>query len=219
MTKQQVLKKIESYVINVMRPVKEESHGFRHVDRVRKWALKIGRLEGGVDLFLLEVAALLHDIGRVDETASYKHYAVGEKMARQFLPKLKYFNPKQINIICQAVKKHGQGDKSKLIKILQDADRMDGFGAILVGRVFSQLYNKPHYIDKSSFKIKKYSQHYITKNYKLSPWDRSAIDSIILSFSIYDHINTQSAKKFAKQEIEFLKKFIQQFKKETVDLK
>ncbi len=219
MTKQQVLKKIENYVINVMKPVKEESHGFRHVDRVRKWALKIGKIEGGVDLFLLEVAALMHDIGRADESANYKHFTIGEKMAREYLPKIKYFTPKQINLLCRAISKHGRGDKSKFIKILQDADRMDGFGAILIARVFSQLYNKPYYIDESSFKIKKYSQRYITNNYKLSPWDRSAIDSIILSFSIYDHINTQSAKKFAKQEIEFLKKFIQQFKKETVDLK
>ncbi len=143
MTKQQVLKKIENYVINVMKPVKEESHGFRHVDRVRKWALKIGKIEGGVDLFLLEVAALMHDIGRADESANYKHFTIGEKMAREYLPKIKYFTPKQINLLCRAISKHGRGDKSKFIKILQDADRMDGFGAILIARVFSQLYNKP----------------------------------------------------------------------------
>jgi uncharacterized protein len=43
---------------------RDASHDFTHIERVRKMALHLGRMEGLPDdsLLIIEVAALLHDI-------------------------------------------------------------------------------------------------------------------------------------------------------------
>jgi len=217
MNKKQILKKIENYVIKIMKTVKEESHGFRHVDRVRKWALKIAKKEGNMDLFLIEIAALLHDIGRA-KADRRNHCKVGAKMTEDYLCNLKYFKNKEIDLICNAVREHGSGGKSKFSKIIQDADCMDLWGAISVGRAFSHLYNKPHYIDKNSFNFKKLNKKEIHNQIQKGQGVESVIDDLVQSLAIYDNINTKTAKNMAKEKVNYLKGFIKQFKKETIDL-
>ena len=55
------IQQIEIYVKGLK--IKEASHGFKHVKRVRNWALLIAKKEGYKDLEMVEAAALLHDIG------------------------------------------------------------------------------------------------------------------------------------------------------------
>jgi len=63
-------------------------HDYKHVDRVRKWAVKIARAEKK-DVFLAEMAALLHDVGRAKEKPpKILHADIGAKMAYNFLTKI-----------------------------------------------------------------------------------------------------------------------------------
>lgn len=219
MNKKEILKKVEDYVKKAMKQLNNEAHGFFHVDRVRKWALKIAKEEGGVNLFLLEVAALLHDIGRVKESKTVDHYEAGEKIARKFLQELNYFSPSEIDLICRGVYLHGEGGKEKLVQILKDADIMDLLGAVAVARAFSFHHDKPHYDrEENSFEFKQWSQEEIKRVVKQRPWDKSVVDNLIFNLSVYQYINTKTAKRMAREKFEYLKNFVKQLKKETIDI-
>jgi len=218
LSQEEIIKQTEKFVQEFMRPIKEEAHKFGHVDRVRKWALKIGEQEGGVDLFLLEMAALLHDVGRVTETSEIDHYVAGEKIARDFLLSLNYFSPKEIDLICLGVRWHGAGHKEKLVKILQDADKMDSLGAIGVIRTATFLGKKPYYIDEKSFTPLNMSQKEIDEKIKQRPWEKSIVDGLNFCLNFSQYFNTETGKRLAKEKTEYLRNFIQQLKKETINL-
>lgn len=60
---QQLVSNTEQHVRSELAS-RDDSHDFSHIDRVRKVALHLGKLEGLADdsLRVVEVAALLHDI-------------------------------------------------------------------------------------------------------------------------------------------------------------
>jgi hypothetical protein len=64
------IQQIEEYVRQTMAGVAgsdlEIGHDFKHVDRVRRWALEIAEEEGYADLERVEAAALLHDADILD---------------------------------------------------------------------------------------------------------------------------------------------------------
>ena len=62
-------------------------HDWTHVERVRKMAISIGKKEKA-NLQILEIAALLHDIGRKEEMKSkglFCHAEAGAGIARKIL--------------------------------------------------------------------------------------------------------------------------------------
>jgi uncharacterized protein len=60
---QQLISNTEQHVRSELAS-RDASHDFSHIDRVRKIALHLARMEGLTDdsLLIIEVAALLHDI-------------------------------------------------------------------------------------------------------------------------------------------------------------
>jgi len=114
-------------------------HDWSHVDRVRNLALHIGRKEKA-DLFVLEIAALLHDIGRKKEMKNkgkFCHAEIGFDLAEKILKRLN-FNEKQISNICHCIITHrfrnSHVPNSIEAKVLYDADKLDSIGAIGVAR-------------------------------------------------------------------------------------
>jgi len=76
-------------------------HDWTHVDRVRNLSLHIGKKEKA-NLFVLEIAALLHDIGRKEEIKNrgkFCHAIAGGEFARKILPKYKLSKDEIENII------------------------------------------------------------------------------------------------------------------------
>ena len=51
------------------------------------------------------------------------------------------------------------------------------------------------------------------------PWQSNIMDSLNMNLNIYNSVHTKTAKKLAKEKCVYLKNFIKQFKKETIDLK
>ena len=101
------IKTVEAYVRSTMTGV--AAHDFKHVDRVRHWALRIAREEGFEDLEIVEVAALLHDIGlsSVDEEKERdKHGQVGAEIAVRFLKNNLDLTEDQIEQITSAIRHH-----------------------------------------------------------------------------------------------------------------
>jgi uncharacterized protein len=102
---------------------------------------RIGRVEGA-DLDVLRVAALLHDIGRVHQDASggtVCHAEKGEAMARPFVERMP-LSPQQKENVLHCIRSHrfrgGQTPGTTEARVLFDADKLDGIGAVGVARAF-----------------------------------------------------------------------------------
>lgn len=117
------------------------SHGPDHTDRVYRMAMAIGKtMEARLDI--LAPAALLHDIGRNQESKSRGNICHAEKgadMADVILRELGYAQS-DIKAICHCIRAHrfrsATQPESLEAKILFDADKLDSIGAIGIGRAF-----------------------------------------------------------------------------------
>ncbi len=135
-----IIEIVETIVKLIMSRV--PAHGLDHVMRVRKLALLIARdlISKGiaVDLEVLELASLLHDIGRV--VSEENHAIVSAKIAKKILKCLGYPEDK-IESVVHAIEAHSYSSniKPRTIEamILSDADKIDALGAIGIARVIS----------------------------------------------------------------------------------
>jgi len=76
------IQQVEDYVRSVMSD--EVAHDFKHVERVKNWALQIAEKEGFEDLEVVEISALMHDIGLTQAEKRSMHGEVGAEMAAKF---------------------------------------------------------------------------------------------------------------------------------------
>jgi uncharacterized protein len=117
------------------------SHDWDHTERVRRLALRIGRKEGA-DLGVVELAALLHDIGREEEDRSHGricHGRSGAALARAILESYGC-GPATVRAVVHAIRTHrfrkGGAPRTLEARVLFDADKLDSIGAVGVGRAF-----------------------------------------------------------------------------------
>jgi uncharacterized protein len=118
----------------------DTAHGFDHVLRVWRLAMRIGT-EEGADLEVLQAAALLHDIGRpTEEATGICHAEVGAAMAREILA-ARSVPAERIEAVACAIAEHRyrgtQAPQSLEARVLFDADKLDAIGAIGVARAFA----------------------------------------------------------------------------------
>lgn len=117
---------------------KDRAHDLDHALRVREWGNKLAQ-EEGADVSIIELAALLHDIGRsgaVEKT----HAESSAGLAVNILLKNGY--PEEIvwrvkEAIISHSREAGHEPNTLEAKILYDADKLDFVGAIGLGRLFT----------------------------------------------------------------------------------
>ncbi|KUO75455.1 MAG: hypothetical protein APF81_12520 [Desulfosporosinus sp. BRH_c37] len=117
---------------------KDRAHDLEHALRVREWG-KLLAVEVGADAIVIELAALLHDIGRsgaVEKT----HAESSAGLACNILHKVGYSEDIVLRVR-DAILAHsleaGHEPNSLEAKILYDADKLDFVGAIGLGRLFA----------------------------------------------------------------------------------
>lgn len=134
-----IIEEAESYVINQLKD-NDASHDWDHVQRVRKIAKHIGQHEKGVDMEIVDLAALFHEIG--DE----KYAKDGEDAATlisTFLRSVSYPQERAQTVVKVATSvsfRHqirGSENVSKEVSVVRDADRLDAMGAIGIARAFT----------------------------------------------------------------------------------
>jgi len=114
-------------------------HDWWHVHRVRNTAVELAR-EEGADLFLTELAALLHDIADFKLSGSL---TAGEEAARRFCTEqgLSSEDTAHVAGIVADLSYKGAGvadvPMSPEGRCVRDADRLDAMGAIGIGRAFA----------------------------------------------------------------------------------
>lgn len=208
-----ILEKTSDYVKKMLE--KDSSgHDWWHTHRVWKMALKIAREEGNVDLFVVQLAALLHDIG--DWKFCGGNDSVGPKLAKNWLEKLE-LEENTITQICEIIKEmsfKGAGVKSRMKTkegmVVQDADRLDAIGAIGIARTFAYGGYKGKKIYDPKIKPEKHESFEQYKSSK-SPTINHFYEKLLL---LRDLMNTKTAKRIAKERHEFMVEFLDRFFKE-----
>ncbi|MDQ0492982.1 HD domain-containing protein [Paenibacillus brasilensis] len=188
-------------------------HDWWHIDRVRKLSLKIAAKEGA-DLFVCELAALLHDVA--DEKLNDSKQAGLDKV-EQWL-RLHVSDPDMIThvmtIIATMSFNGGKNPPMETLEgqVVQDADRLDALGAIGIARTFMYAGSKGsimHHPDQD------FSQHEY----------RAAGKSAIYHFyekllKLKDLMNTAYAKELAETRHQWMEMYLEQFYREwNVDVK
>jgi uncharacterized protein len=118
----------------------DSAHDFDHVLRVYNIALKLAKNQK-VNLEVIKIAVLLHDIGMGKEIKnSFCDHAIeSAKLAKPFLIKLG-LKTKKIQHILDCIESHRyrneQCPQTLESKIVHDADKIDGIGAVGIARDF-----------------------------------------------------------------------------------
>jgi uncharacterized protein len=141
------------------------SHGPDHSERVLNIAMAIGQ-QMKARPAIIAPAALLHDIGRKEESLSRGricHAQRGAELAATLLRALGY-GEDEVEAICHCIRTHrfrnAHHPESLEAKILFDADKLDSIGAIGIGRAFlfaGQIGARLHNPEQDPFSTRPYS--------------------------------------------------------------
>jgi HD superfamily phosphodiesterase len=229
----------ENYVREVMEQqesVLSIAHDFKHVDRVRNWALLIAEGENYDEPGIVEITALLHDIGlaKVDsggEKTGFVHLPphdpLGAEMAGKYLTENTGLGEEVIGLITDAIRHHSVppkiaeehlaalGEKGALLKILRDADNLDALGAAGLMRAFTSKHFLPEYDPQN---IKGEGWDLSSEDFRekfgfdskegLAPV-RTIIDQVNQQIRYFDeNLHTFTARKLAKPLVRFTKTFV-----------
>lgn len=185
-------------------------HDWWHIHRVVGNARMICSKENA-DMFIVELAALLHDIGdwkfhNGDETA-------GPRMAKEWLGQLGVENSiiNQVCLIIEELSFKGAGTPTPMStlegQIVQDADRLDAIGAIGIARAFAYGGHKGREIHNPDIKPE---LHQTFEQYKSStgPTLNHFYEKLLL---LKERMNTNTARKIAVERHAFMEEFLGQF--------
>jgi uncharacterized protein len=201
MKREYIIRKAEEFARNAMKDY-DGGHDWQHIERVRKLAGDINRIEKVADPYILDIAVILHDCA--DSKFNYRQdvYAGIE----EFLDSVELSSEK--DHILNAIKnvsfsnKNPSGElRDPVLLVLQDADRLDAIGAVGVARAFSYggFRNNPVYIppDETGNLPPSTIAHFYDKLLKLK-----------------DLMNTSAGRQLAEERHRFLEIFLDRFYRE-----
>lgn len=188
----------------------EAGHDWWHIERVWNNAKQIAQTES-VDMLVVELAALLHDIA--DSKFHGGDEELGPKVAANFLESMDV-DPHKIEHIQQIIQnmsfKASLGSVSfysKELEVVQDADRLDAIGAIGIARAFTyggfknrELYN-PNIPPQLNMSKEAY------KN-STAPTINHFYEKLLL---LKDKMNTDTARVLADQRHRYMLGYLEQF--------
>ena len=221
MNKKDKIEKIRKYVEKIMDC---PGHNLDHVMRVYNICLTLSKGEK-INHEVLEAATLLHDIGGAREVADKAgktdHAVESSKMAVPILKKAG-FSEKDIKHIQECIITHrfktDKKPKSIEAKLLFDADKLDGLGAIGVARTYVWIGKNNAYIYKKVDSLKKYTKQNLCGKIDGIIQDKSKHSPQIEYETKLKHItkrlNTPKAKKIAKERLDYFKKFLMRLEQE-----
>ncbi|MDM5212100.1 HD domain-containing protein [Peribacillus sp. NJ4] len=208
--KQTMIDLTEKYVYDQLNS-DASGHDWFHIDRVRKLALHIAKEEGKGNEFIIELAALLHDIP--DDKLNQEADEGWGKLDRWFQElKLDIDSVDAIKQIINTISYSSGQLKLPSIEaeIVQDADRLDAIGAIGIARTFAFGGKKGQLMFDPSLPIR---ENMTKKEY------RTGKSSSVHHFyekllRLQDMLNTCTAKRIASERHEYMVRFLEEFKKE-----
>ncbi|MFP3510447.1 HD domain-containing protein [Peribacillus sp. SIMBA_075] len=200
----------EKYVYDQLKS-DASGHDWFHIDRVRKLALHIAKEERKGNEFIIELAALLHDI---PDDKLNRDADEGSKKLDEWFDEIK-LEIDSVNAIKQIINtiSYSSGQlklPSIEAEIVQDADRLDAIGAIGIARTFAFGGKKGQPMFDPSLSIR---ENMTKEEY------RTGKSSSIHHFyekllRLQDMLNTCTAKRIASERHEYMVRFLEEFNKE-----
>lgn len=185
-------------------------HDWWHVHRVWRTAVQIGS-EEEVDLFVVQLAALLHDIA--DAKFHDGDEAIGARTAAAWLDALDVDEPTIMHVtqIIRDMSFKGAGVPTPMATregmVVQDADRLDALGAIGIARAFAYggfrgrvLYD-PEAAPVLHATVEEYRSHRSSTLHHF-------FEKLLL---LKDRMQTESARRIACERHQFLEHFVSEF--------
>lgn len=209
MNKQQIIANTKDFVQQTLENA-EGGHDWFHILRVWNNAKLIAKTEN-VNLFIVELGALLHDIA--DSKFHNGDETIGPKIAREFLlsQQVDEYTISHIeNIIKNISFKGGNFEQqflSEELKVLQDADRLDAIGAIGIARAFNYggFKNRALFNPEIKPNLNQTKEEY---KHSAAPTINHFYEKLLL---LKDRMNTNTGKKLAEKRHTFMEDFLEQF--------
>jgi uncharacterized protein len=189
----------------------EGGHDWFHIERVYKLALRIAETEANVDVLVVQLAALLHDIA--DSKFHGGDETIGPRVAREFLTEqqLPEAQLEHVIAIIENISFKGgnqaQSFFSKELAVVQDADRLDAIGAIGIARTFNY----------GGFKNRALYDPAIAPNLHLSKEEYKSSTAPTLNhfyeklLRLKELMHTQTARELAAERHLFMEQFLSRF--------
>lgn len=210
MNKEQIIENTIQFVKQTLKGA-EGGHDWFHIERVYNNAKLIAKSEK-VDLFVVQLGALLHDI------ADAKFYegdeSVGPKKAKVFLESQNVDKSTIIHVenIIKYISFKSSLSSEKLftspeLSVVQDADRLDAIGAIGIARCFNYggFKNRVLYDPEISPNLNMTKEEY---KKSASPTINHFYEKLLL---LKDKMNTETGKRIASDRHSYMEGFLQQF--------
>ncbi len=182
-------------------------HDWWHIHRVRNLAIHLAESEGG-DLFLVEMAALLHDlddwkISGNETLAQTKAWLNQTEISEEEREKI-------LSIISEVSFKGAQVEtptSSVEAAVVQDADRLDAIGAVGIARTFAYGGNKGRLLYHPDEKPEMHAS-FDAYQKTTAPTINHFYEKLLL---LKDRMNTAKAKQMAEERHRYMEKFLEQF--------
>ncbi len=188
------------------------SHDWEHTLRVYNLCLHIGSKEHA-NIQTLQIAALLHDIGRIiqdESNGKICHAEKGAEMAQKLLAPFNLDSAIVTNVI-HCIKTHryrGTNIPTSIeAKILFDSDKLDSIGAVGIGRAFlfaGEIGAKLHNTDIDIASTEAYTKE-----------DTAYREYIVKLQFIKDRMLTEEGKRLAQERHDFMVDFFNRLNQEV----
>lgn len=201
------------------------AHNLDHGERVYRLCLVLAEGEPDLDLEILKLAALLHDIARVredrDDSGQTDHAILGAEMAGNILRDLGY-PPERIARVEECIATHRfrsrEAPRTREAQILFDADKLDVVGAVGVARSFMLAgeYGEKLYSDEP---LADYIAHNLNGEEPLGRVKQVREHTSNLEYElklkhIPERLYTAKARQIAADRVAFMDRFFERLKLE-----
>ncbi|KAI4328643.1 hypothetical protein L6164_020979 [Bauhinia variegata] len=194
----------------------DASHDSAHVFRVRDLALSLAHEQGlssnPDSMEIIELAALLHDIGDY----KYLRDPSEEKLVENFLEE-EGVEEKKKSTILKIIKGmgfkeelvgHANGEQCQEFGFVQDADRLDAIGAIGIARCFTfggsrkRVLHDPSILPRSD----------LSKEQYMNKQEQTTINHFHEKLlKLKDMMKTEAGKRRAEKRHQFMEEFLKEF--------
>jgi len=223
-----IIQQVKSFAEKKLVSNKDSAHNIDHIMRTYNLAMELAKRQK-VDLKIIKIAVLLHDIGvtkeQEDHSGKTDHSIESAKMAKPFLQKLGLSKDKIDHILdCIISHRYRATIKPSTLeaKIVFDADKVEALGAIGVARAFvwigrnnGQIYKKEN--------LNKYIKEniYGSKNGRIKDKTKHSpqLDWELKGKHIASLLYTKKARQIAKRRSKFQENFLKELEKEVRGIK
>jgi uncharacterized protein len=179
------------------------AHGFDHVERSAKLARYIAEQES-FDPDVAEIAGYLHDIGRTVQEEEKGHGPAGVEPARQLLDAHTSYDQSTKQQILDAIRDHSMlKTEGRLTHIVQDADMLDGLGAVGIMRGYTSRAHLPCYTEDAIIATS-------------ASTSGTLHQQLAFQMEWLDFMHTDTGRRIAISRHKFMQDFLKQFEREVL---